>query len=38
LEQRYDGQFKAVFDAIRQLMAPPTASQRRLGFPTRHEE
>jgi hypothetical protein len=23
LEQKYDSQFKAVFDAIRQLMAPP---------------
>jgi ORF6N domain len=24
LEQKYDAQFKVVFDAIRQLMAPPT--------------
>ncbi len=35
LEQRYDKQFKVVFDAIRQLMAPPTASAKRtIGFHT----
>jgi hypothetical protein len=33
LERRYDAQFKAVFDAIRQLMEPPTpAEKRRIGF------
>jgi hypothetical protein len=32
LEARYDRQFKAVFDAIRQLMAPPPSGQRQLGF------
>jgi hypothetical protein len=32
LEARYDRQFKAVFDAIRQLMAPPPPSQRQLGL------
>jgi ORF6N domain len=32
LEQRYDSQFKAVFDALRRLMAPPEASRRRIGF------
>jgi len=33
LEGKYDAQFKVVFDAIRQLMAPPTASPRRpIGF------
>ena len=32
LEQRYDGQFKAVFDALRQLVAPPERSRRRIGF------
>lgn len=32
LEKKYDGQFKAVFDAIRQLMEPPPANQRRMGF------
>lgn len=34
LEHRYDAQFKAVFDAIRQLMAPP-AEPRPLGFKVR---
>jgi len=32
LEKKYDIQFKAVFDAIRQLMAPPVKPGRRIGF------
>ena len=32
LERKYDAQFKVVFDAIRQLMAPPEAKKRRIGF------
>lgn len=32
LESRYDRQFKVVFDAIRELMAPPPAPKRRIGF------
>lgn len=32
LEKRYDTQFRVVFDAIRQLMAPPKAKRRRIGF------
>ena len=32
LEQKYDVQFKAVFDAIRQLMAPPEPKRRPMGF------
>lgn len=32
LERKYDAQFKVVFDAIRQLMEPPPASQRRIGI------
>jgi ORF6N domain-containing protein len=32
LEKRYDTQFKGVFDAIRQLMAPPVKSRRSIGF------
>jgi hypothetical protein len=32
LEQRYDTQFKAVFLAIRELMAPPKPPRRRIGF------
>ena len=38
LEQKYDQQFRAVFDAIRQLMTPPQAPRRRLGFPVRDGE
>ena len=33
LEKKYDAQFKVVFDAIRQLMAPPPEPRRgRIGF------
>jgi len=32
LEQKYDAQFKAVFDAIRQLMTPSSKSKRHIGF------
>lgn len=32
LEKKYDVQFKAVFDAIRRLMAPPEIKQRKIGF------
>jgi len=32
LEKKYDAQFKVVFDAIRQLMAPPTPRTKRIGF------
>jgi hypothetical protein len=32
LESRYDRQFKVVFDAIRELMAPPPAPKRGIGF------
>lgn len=33
MEKKYDRQFKVVFDAIRELMAPPPASpKRRIGF------
>jgi hypothetical protein len=33
LEKKYDRQFKVVFDAIRELMAPPDPPQkRRIGF------
>jgi hypothetical protein len=34
LEKKYDTQFKVVFDAIRELMAPPSKSTRRIGFAT----
>ena len=33
LERKYDAQFKAVFDAIRELMKPPASKSRRpIGF------
>jgi hypothetical protein len=32
LERKYDAQFRAVFDAIRQLMEPPVAAKRQIGF------
>jgi hypothetical protein len=33
LERKYDGQFKVVFDALRQLMQPPPAKTKRsIGF------
>jgi len=38
MEQRYDAQFKAVFDVIRQLMAPPAQPRRGLGFRAREGE
>ena len=39
LESKYDAQFKVVFDAIRQLMAPPPEKPRRqIGFHARDPE
>ena len=33
LERKYDQQFKAVFDAIRQIMSPqPPPRKRQIGF------
>ncbi|MBI4230618.1 MAG: ORF6N domain-containing protein [Planctomycetes bacterium] len=32
LEQKYDSQFRIVFDAIRQLMEPPDPERRPIGF------
>lgn len=32
LERKYDSQFKVVFDAIRELMAPPSPPRRPIGF------
>jgi hypothetical protein len=35
LERKYDAQFKVVFDAIRELMAPPAPTpKRKIGFST----
>jgi hypothetical protein len=39
MEKKYDAQFKVVFDAIRQLMAPPEPPKRReIGFHVKYEE
>src|SRR5574341_2513235 len=32
MEKKYDSQFRGVFDAIRQLMAPPAKARRSIGF------
>lgn len=32
LERKYDAQFKAVFDAIRELMTPPAQKKHPIGF------
>jgi hypothetical protein len=34
LEKKYDKQFAVVFDAIRQLMAPPKEAKREIGYHT----
>jgi hypothetical protein len=34
LEKKYDGQFKAIFDALRQLMTPPSDPPREMGYHT----
>jgi hypothetical protein len=35
LEKKYDAKFRVVFDAIRQLMAPPTPIRPQIGFRAR---
>jgi phage regulator Rha-like protein len=35
LENKYDRQFKVVFDAIRQLMSPPLSGGKQIGFRSR---
>jgi hypothetical protein len=37
LEKKYDAQFKEVFEAIRQLMAPPEPKHRPIGFRKNNE-
>ena len=34
LEAKYDGQFTAIFDALRQLTTPPTNAPREMGYHT----
>jgi hypothetical protein len=38
LEEKYDAQFKVVFDAIRQLMMPPEPKRKRIGFHAKSEK
>ncbi len=38
LEKKYDAQFKVVFEAIHQLMAPDPEPKRRIGFRTENED
>ena len=35
MEKKYDYQFKVVFDAIKQLLAPPEPKKRKIGFEVR---
>jgi len=37
LEKRYDEQFRAVFDAIRELMVPPEPPRKQIGFHVREK-
>jgi len=37
LEKKYDSQFKIVFEAIRQLMAPKETLSKRIGFQLREK-
>ena len=38
LEKKYDGQFRIVFEAIRELMESPEKAQKELGFHTMREQ
>ena len=38
LENKYDAQFKVVFDAIRQLMSPPAKPKREIGFHVEYDD
>lgn len=38
LENKYDAQFKIVFDAIRQLMATPEPREKKIGFRVRERK
>ena len=35
MEEKYDAQFKIVFDAIRQIMTPPETKEKKIGFRVR---
>jgi len=38
LEKKYDGQFKIVFEAIRQFMAPPIKPKRKIDFDLKEKQ
>ena len=38
LEQKYDAQFKVVFDAIGRLMSPPEPKKKKIGFLVEEKE
>jgi hypothetical protein len=38
LEQKYDENFKVVFDALRRLLAAPEKPRRRIGFSVSHDK
>ena len=38
LEEKYDAQFKMVFDAIRQLMSPAPTKRKEIGFHVKHDD
>jgi hypothetical protein len=37
MEKKYHSQFRGVFKAIRQLMAPPAAGKKKIGFQLREK-
>jgi hypothetical protein len=38
MEKKYDGQFRVVFEAIRQLMTPPETKKRKIGFQLKEQQ
>ena len=38
LEQKYDEQFKVVFDAIRALMTPSDKPRKKIGFEVKEKQ
>ncbi len=38
LEQKYDEQFKVVFDAIHALMAPPDTKKKKIGYTVKEKQ
>ena len=35
MEKKFDGQFRVVFEALRQIMTPPAPTRRKIGFEVR---